>query len=229
MGVELPIFSFLSIFLLILILPAPIHYHSIPSASIIAWLFFCNLIHGINSVVWFGNQAVHAPAWCDICKASFETNIDNFINMSIASVVLLGAMIAIPCCFLCIARRLQAITSLCDSEQIQDKRYETPFETVTCLLVPVLYMGLRAFHRYLVAKLKKLIQPQTQLFRIVVLLYLRISAAKQQSVIISPPWLSFGFHPSVSRLSGSSSAVGRPVMIITTVHLTKRHDSVRCN
>lgn len=125
MGVELPIFSFLSTFLLILILPAPIHYCSIPSASIIAWLFFCNLIHGINSVLWFGNEAVHAPVWCDI-----------------SSVVLLGAMVAIPCCFLCIARRLEAITSVCDSEQRQVKTYETPFETATCFLVPALYMGL---------------------------------------------------------------------------------------
>lgn len=90
--------------------------------------------------------------------------------MTIASVVLLGSMVAIPCCFLCIARRLEAITSIRDSEYIQDKTYETPFETVTCFLVPVLYMGLRALHRYLVTKLKRLIQPQTRLFRIVALL-----------------------------------------------------------
>lgn len=89
--------------------------------------------------------------------------------MSIASVVLLGAMVGIPCCFLCIARRLEAITSVRDSEERQDKIYETPFETVTCFLVPALYMGLRALHRYLVAKLRKLIQPQTRLFRIVAL------------------------------------------------------------
>ena len=118
--------------------------------------------------------------------------------MSIASVVLLGAMIAIPCCFLCIARRLEAVTSVCDSERGQDKTYETPLEVATCFLVPALYMGLRALHRYLVVKLKELIPPQTQLFRIVALLYLRISAAKQQSVIISPLWLSFGYRPSVS-------------------------------
>jgi hypothetical protein len=107
-------------------------------------------------------------------------------------------MVAIPCCFLCIARRLEAMTSVCDSEQRQDKTYETLLETAACFLVPALYMGLRALHRYLVDKLKKLTQPQTQLFRIVALLYLRISAAKQQSVIISPPWFSFGFRPSVS-------------------------------
>jgi len=107
-------------------------------------------------------------------------------------------MVAIPCCFLCIARRLEAITSVRDSEKRQDSTYETPLETATCFLVPALYMGLRALHHYLVAKPKKLIQPQTQLFRTVALLYLRISAAKQQSVIISLPWLSFGFRPSVS-------------------------------
>ncbi len=62
--------------------------------------------------------------------------------MPIASVVLLGAMAAIPCCFLCIARRLEAITSFRDSEQKQGKTYETAFETITCFLVPALYMGL---------------------------------------------------------------------------------------
>ena len=107
-------------------------------------------------------------------------------------------MAAIPCCFLCISRRLEANTSVCDFEQRQDKTYNTLFEAATCFFVPALFMGLRALHRYLVVKLKKLIQLQTQLFRTVALLYLRISAAKQQSAIISPPWLSFGFRPSVS-------------------------------
>jgi pheromone a factor receptor len=196
MGVELPLFSFFSTFLLILILPA-IHYYSIPSASIIAWLFCCNLIHGINSILWFGNQGVHAPAWCDICKG-FVRGIDNLLILSIASVVLLGAMVALPGCFLCIARRLEAITTRRDSEQRQGKTYETAFETATCFLVPTLYMGLRALHRCLVAKITRLIPAQTQLFRIVASLYLRTSAVRQQLAILSPAWLLFGFHPSVS-------------------------------
>jgi len=75
MGVELPIVSFLSVSLLVLVLPAQVHYHSIPSASIVAWLFVCNLIHGINTVLWLGNQAEHAPLWCDICKVSFKPSI----------------------------------------------------------------------------------------------------------------------------------------------------------
>jgi hypothetical protein len=163
----------------------------------------------------FGSETKQCMCLRGAISVRFRSRHRQLINVSIASVVLLGAMVAIPCCFLCIARRLQAITSVCDSEQRQDKAYETPFETVTCFLVPVLYMGLRALHRHLVAGLGKLTQPQTQLFRIVVLLYWRISAAKQQSVIIFPPWLSFGFRPSVSPLLGSSSAVGRPVMIVT--------------
>ena len=68
MRVELPTFSFLSVALLILILPGHVSSCSIPSVTIIAWLFFCNVIHGVNSVLWFGNQAVHLPPWCDICK-----------------------------------------------------------------------------------------------------------------------------------------------------------------
>ena len=146
----------------------------------------------------FGSETKQCMRLRGATSVRFRSTRRQFINMSTASVVLLGAMVAIPCCFLCIARRLEAITSVCDSEQRQDKTYETLFETATCFLVPGLYMGLRALHRYQVGELKKLIRPQTQLFRIVALLYLRISAAKQQSVIISLPWLSFGFHPSVS-------------------------------
>ena len=146
----------------------------------------------------FGSKPKQYMCLRGATSVRFRSRHRQVINMSTASVVLLGAMVAIPCCFLCIARRLEAITSVCDSERRQDKTYETPFEAATCFLVPALYMGLRAFYRCLVAKLKKLIQPQTRLFRIVALSYLRISAAKQQSVIISRPWLSFGFRPSVS-------------------------------
>jgi hypothetical protein len=88
MGVELPFLSFLSTLLLTLILPAPIHYYSIPSASIIAWLFFGNIIHGINSILWFRNQALQAPVWCDICKF-FVGGINN-----------LSIPLQLPLCFL---------------------------------------------------------------------------------------------------------------------------------
>ena len=68
MRVELPASSFLSVALLILILPGHVDSSSIPSVTVFAWLFFCNLIHGVNSVLWSGNQAVHRPPWCDVCE-----------------------------------------------------------------------------------------------------------------------------------------------------------------
>jgi hypothetical protein len=145
MGVQLPVFSILSIFLLVLILPAQVHHYSIPSLSVIVWLIFCNLIHGINSVLWFGNQAEHAPVWCDICKVAVRAK-NNMLTLSTASVVLLGAMVALPGCFLCISRRLEAITSLRGVEKGRNKMYEAAFEAATCVLLPALYMGLRASH-----------------------------------------------------------------------------------
>jgi hypothetical protein len=80
MGAQLPIFSFLSTLLLFLILPAQVHHYSIPSASIIVWLIFCNIIHGVNSVLWFGNQADHAPVWCDISRV-FDQGLKQHINV----------------------------------------------------------------------------------------------------------------------------------------------------
>ena len=65
---------------------------------------------------------------------------------STASVVLLGAMVAVPACFLCIARRLEAITTFRGSEPRQGKTFEAAFEAVMCFLLPALYMGLRASH-----------------------------------------------------------------------------------
>ncbi|KAF8259096.1 GPCR fungal pheromone mating factor [Lactarius quietus] len=128
MRVELPTFSFLSVALLILILPGHVRSSStsIPSVTIIAG-FFCNIIHGVNSVLWFGNQAVHLPPWCDV-----------------SSVVLLGAMVALPGAFLCISRRLEAITSVHKAEEKHRKTYRTVFEAIMCLLFPVMYMSLHA-------------------------------------------------------------------------------------
>lgn len=145
MSVQLPIFSFLSTLLLFLILPAQVHHYSIPSASIILWLILCNIIHGINSVIWFGNQAEHAPVWCDISRI-FGYGLNCILILSTGSVVLLGAMVAVPACFLCIVRRLEAVTTFRGSEPRQVKTFEAAFEAAMCFLLPALYMGLRASH-----------------------------------------------------------------------------------
>lgn len=53
-------------------------------------------------------------------------------------------MVALPSCFLCISRRLEAVTSVRVFEEKQGKTYEAAFEAVMCFLLPALYMGLRA-------------------------------------------------------------------------------------
>ena len=66
MRIELPIASFLCLGLLLLLSPVFLHSRNLAVISLAAWLVFCNLISGINAVVWAGNVHNHAPVWCDI-------------------------------------------------------------------------------------------------------------------------------------------------------------------
>ena len=53
-------------------------------------------------------------------------------------------MVALPGAFLCISRRLNAITSVHKAEEKYDKTCRIVFEAIMCLLFPIVYMGLRA-------------------------------------------------------------------------------------
>jgi pheromone a factor receptor len=63
---ELPVGAFIAAALVLV--PVPWHWRarSIPTLSIIAWLFFDNLILAVNSIVWADNVQIIAPVWCDI-------------------------------------------------------------------------------------------------------------------------------------------------------------------
>ncbi|KAI0270664.1 GPCR fungal pheromone mating factor [Gloeopeniophorella convolvens] len=138
MRAELPVVSFLSLALLLIILPGQIKSNTVPAVSIIAWLFFSNLIHGVNSIIWSGNTDEHALVWCDI-----------------ATVVLHGAMAALPGSFLCISRRLEMITSFREAGKKHSKTYNRVFEVTMCLLLPVVYMALHTIvqdHRFSIVK-----------------------------------------------------------------------------
>lgn len=37
-----------------------------PTSTLITWFFICNLIHGVNAVIWKGNVEIKIPIWCDI-------------------------------------------------------------------------------------------------------------------------------------------------------------------
>lgn len=66
MRAELPTVSFLGVAALVLVAPVVASSRNIPVLSLAAWLLCCNVIHGVNTIVWAGNNAVHVPAWCDI-------------------------------------------------------------------------------------------------------------------------------------------------------------------
>ncbi|TFY82419.1 hypothetical protein EWM64_g1593 [Hericium alpestre] len=135
MRAELPVLSFLSLFCLVLILPGQLKSNTIPAVSIISWLFVCNSIHGVNSLVWAGNTGIHVPVWCDIVTK-----------------VLLGAMVAVPGAFLCICRHIEFATSRPrDATSIPTQRQKILFEVSMCILSPVLYMALHTIvqdHRF---------------------------------------------------------------------------------
>jgi hypothetical protein len=117
---------------------------------------------------WETELSIHL---CGVTYVRFRSSHRQHINLPSASVVLLGAMAALPACFLCIARRLEAMTSFRNVEQKnQTKSREAAFESVTCFLLPVLYLGLRESHRHLAVVLMGLISMQIPLFRTIALL-----------------------------------------------------------
>ena len=68
MRIELPAVSFFCLGLVILLSPVWICTRNAAVISLASWLFCCSLIHGINALLWAGNDAVHVPIWCDIGK-----------------------------------------------------------------------------------------------------------------------------------------------------------------
>ena len=68
MHFELPIASFISIFLSLA--PLPWHWRAgtVPTVSISLWLFISNLINGINTIIWANNLRIVVPVWCDISQ-----------------------------------------------------------------------------------------------------------------------------------------------------------------
>ena len=66
MRTELPVISFLCTGLLLLLSPVFLHSRNVAVISLAVWLLLASTIHGVNSIVWAGNEAVHIPVWCDI-------------------------------------------------------------------------------------------------------------------------------------------------------------------
>ena len=73
MRVELPVLSFLAALSLFVILPLHLRSRNIPFLFLIAWLLVCNIIQGVDAIVWANDALVRAEGWCDLGEPSFES------------------------------------------------------------------------------------------------------------------------------------------------------------
>ncbi|KAF9477445.1 hypothetical protein BDN70DRAFT_110899 [Pholiota conissans] len=117
--------SFTCAALIAVFAPVPRVRTSIPHVALIFWLGGYNLVHGIDALVWADNTDIHIPVWCDIVTK-----------------LMLGANIALPGAFLCIAIDLR-----------EKSRMKTPISTnpivlrnrkilevFLCYILPVIFM-----------------------------------------------------------------------------------------
>ncbi|KAF9522499.1 STE3-like pheromone receptor [Crepidotus variabilis] len=127
MAAALAVISFICAALLAVFIPVKRVRNNVPHLAVILWLVGYNLVRGINAVVWDGNIDHHAPVWCDIVTK-----------------LMLGANIALPGAFLCIARDLEHASS--SRPYVFPKstiRNQTILELVLCYVIPLIYMLLR--------------------------------------------------------------------------------------
>ncbi|KAI0315013.1 GPCR fungal pheromone mating factor, partial [Amylostereum chailletii] len=126
MRAELPIGAFIAAF--VVLIPSSWHWRarSIPTLSMIAWLFLDNLILGINSIIWSGNVKPVVPLWCDIV-----TRLEH------------GSTVALPAACLCLCIRLERISSARNATTTQASKSRWMwFDVALCWGLPVVYVGL---------------------------------------------------------------------------------------
>ncbi|PCH42921.1 STE3-like pheromone receptor protein [Wolfiporia cocos MD-104 SS10] len=131
MASTLVFISLLCALLLTCYVPLHCRWRSIPLWSLLAWLFTCNVIQGINSAIWSGNSSFKIPVWCDI-----------------ASVLLYGAQLALPAACLCLS---------CDLRPRQQEPGVgkgprlSVLSCVLCFVAPTIYMAMHIIvqdHRF---------------------------------------------------------------------------------
>ncbi|KAL4257008.1 G-protein coupled receptor 4 family protein [Pleurotus pulmonarius] len=95
-----------------------------PTSTLIVWFFICNLIHGVNAVIWKGNVDIKIPIWCDITTR-----------------LLLGANVGLPAAFICIARKLEFVSSQREPPPGgQNKRVQIAIDIALCIVLPIIYI-----------------------------------------------------------------------------------------
>ena len=113
-----PIASFLaSVMLLLVLLTSFIRQNwNFGVALLCFWLFFENLIHGINAIVWSDNFDVKLDVYCDLGSYMLATPVPSVIQsrsrQRTASHLEMITAIVKPMATLIITRRLHMIVSL---------------------------------------------------------------------------------------------------------------------
>ncbi|KAJ7088261.1 pheromone A receptor-domain-containing protein [Mycena epipterygia] len=109
----------------LVLVPLPWHWRArnIPTLSIIAWLFLCNLTYGVNAIIWAGNVDIVLPVWCDIVTK-----------------IKIGATMGLPACCLCMALQLYAIAS--SLKPPKRSRAGLVVDLMLCCGLPIIIMAL---------------------------------------------------------------------------------------
>ncbi|RPD76936.1 STE3-domain-containing protein [Lentinus tigrinus ALCF2SS1-7] len=118
--------SFLAAVLVLVPLPGHWRARNIPTLSLIAWLSFLNVAHGVNVIEWYDNTDIKLKIWCDII-----------------SKLVIGANMAIPASCFCLALRLEGIASVRSVKRTHsDKRRKMLSDIAICVGLPLIQMAL---------------------------------------------------------------------------------------
>ncbi|KAI0641062.1 STE3-domain-containing protein [Trametes meyenii] len=134
MRAELPTVSFLCVAALVLVAPVYASSRNIPVLSLAAWLLCCNVVHGVDTLLWAGNSAIRVPAWCDIVTR-----------------VLLAAQLALPGSALALVLKLRRCAL---GQETTRKASTLTTDLILCLILPLVYMVLHLIvqpHRFDIA------------------------------------------------------------------------------
>ncbi|KZT68611.1 hypothetical protein DAEQUDRAFT_671191 [Daedalea quercina L-15889] len=135
MAAALAAVAFLCVVVLVCLLPAYWASRNIAMLALIWWLVLCNVIQGINAVVWAGNVDVRIPVWCDI-----------------GTKLLLGVRLAVPATCLCLSNRVRHLLTTGDAK---GGIGILSFDLTMCIIVPIIYMALHIIvqgHRFNLTK-----------------------------------------------------------------------------
>ena len=144
MRAEFPVFSFLSVCILLVALPFKRVRRDIPSTCLLLWLLAWNVIHAVNAVMWAGNAGVRALPWCDL-GACYSDQALTDTDMPSVTKVMLAALMGLAGCALCMLRVLEFLASARNPGP-NARRNTVSIEVLFCIVIPVIYMLLRTSH-----------------------------------------------------------------------------------